>query len=102
VDKAALFGLWLHAFEEDADGALVYRPEGYKLPLARGRGSLDLARKSVGGIRTAGAADRAESVTTHWRLSGNVLEFSTDGGRSFKPMFEVLSLERDRLKVRKL
>ena len=33
---------WLHAREEDSPDELVFRPEGYPLPLARGREEIEL------------------------------------------------------------
>ena len=43
--------LWLHAREEDPDDAdeLVFRPEGYPLPLARGREQIELRDDGRGG-----------------------------------------------------
>jgi hypothetical protein len=102
VDEPLLSRLWLHAFEEDADGSLVYRPDGFRMPLARGRGSLDLTRKSEGGVRAAGPADRPVPVTSHWRLAGDMLEFSTDEGRTFVPRLKIISLAADKLVLKKM
>jgi hypothetical protein len=59
--------LWLHAREEDPDDAdeLVFRPEGYPLPLARGREQIELRDDGHGGFvaRAPGADDRPETTS---------------------------------------
>ena len=59
--------LWLHAREEDPDDAdeLVFRPEGYPLPLARGREQIELRDDGRGGFvaRAPGADDRPETTS---------------------------------------
>ena len=59
--------LWLHAREEDPEDAdeLVFRPEGYPLPLARGREQIELREDGRGGFvaRAPGADDRPETTS---------------------------------------
>ena len=51
---------WLHAREEDSeDDELVFRPEGYPLPLARGRREIELRADGETFVaRAPGADDR--------------------------------------------
>lgn len=53
---------WLHAREEDPEDGdeLVFRPEGYPLPLARGREEIELREDADGGFvaRAPGPDDR--------------------------------------------
>ena len=51
---------WLHAREEDSgDDELVFRPEGYQLPLARGRREIELCADGKTFVaRAPGADDR--------------------------------------------
>jgi hypothetical protein len=48
---------WLHAFEESTDDELVFRPEGYPLPLARGRIELELGPGGSFVARAPGPVD---------------------------------------------
>jgi hypothetical protein len=48
---------WLHAFEESTEDELVFRPEGYPLPLARGRISLELGPGGAFVARAPGPVD---------------------------------------------
>ena len=56
---------WLHAPEESSDEELVFRPEGYPLPLARGREQIELRDDGRGGFvaRAPGADDRPETTS---------------------------------------
>ena len=40
TEKGDLYGTWHHSVEEQTDEVLVFRPEGYELPRARGRESM--------------------------------------------------------------
>jgi hypothetical protein len=48
---------WLHAFEESSDDELVFRPEGYPLPLARGRTLIEVADDGSFAARAPGPVD---------------------------------------------
>jgi hypothetical protein len=48
---------WLHAPEESSEDELVFRPEGYPLPLARGRIELDLEPGGTFVARAPGPVD---------------------------------------------
>ena len=62
---------WLHAPEESSDDELVFRPEGYPLPLARGRAELELADDGSFAAREPGPDDRpvASSAFEGWVLA---------------------------------
>ena len=49
---------WLHAREEDSPDELVFRPEGYPLPLARGREEIELGEDGSFVARGPGPDDR--------------------------------------------
>jgi hypothetical protein len=48
---------WLHAPEESSADELVFRPEGYPLPLARGRLTLELGPDGSFVARAPGPVD---------------------------------------------
>lgn len=82
---AELFRRWVHAREEDEGDVRVYRPAGYDLPPARGRGGLEFRPDGEVIVYGPGPADRPQAVA-RMTQKGDELE--------------VVSLEPDRLKVR--
>lgn len=61
-----LIGAWVHAYEEDSPGVMVYRPAGYPLPPARGRRGLEFAADGTFTERPLGRADVPGRRTGRW------------------------------------
>ncbi|HEX8609627.1 MAG TPA: hypothetical protein VF679_13375 [Pedobacter sp.] len=64
---------WVHSFEEDTDDAIVYRPENFDFPMARGRVSMEL--KDNGALKgfQIGRNDIPAPDTGSWELEGERL-----------------------------
>ena len=90
---AGLAGKWVHAHEEDADGAMVFRPASHPLPPSRGRVVLDLRDDGTCVEQAPGPTDAPVASEGKWSLDGDRLAV---GDRSF----EVVASETDRLVLR--
>jgi hypothetical protein len=102
MNRKLLAKIWLHSFEEDRDGREFYRPNGYSLPLARGRKSLDLTKDQDGGIRSFGAADLPESTHPAWVVDGDVIEFRKAEGDVGSVRFQIIDLGPDKLVLERM
>ena len=102
MDTALLAQKWIHAHEEDRDGNRVFRPASYAFAPSRGRDSLDL-RKGQEAVRgTPGPDDRGQSIAETWAMSGDhVLELGAAGGAGAKTSYEIVSVDRNRLVLRR-
>jgi hypothetical protein len=67
----SLFQRWWHSFEEDSEGVVVYRPDDYDFPLARGRGGLEFTADGTFIDHPVGPVDAPASVPGRWRLAEN-------------------------------
>jgi hypothetical protein len=65
-----LFKAWGHSREEDGDGLTVYRPQGYKFPLSRGRDWLEFKPDGTVLFLGAGPDDRNRAVQGTWSSTG--------------------------------
>ncbi len=98
-----LEGTWLNSHEETSGDTLVYRPNTYKFPPARGR--TGFAIKSAGRFEqfdiapTDGLAGRPGT----WTANGDTrLRIHLTDGQEPDYTLEILSLDKQVLKVRKL
>lgn len=69
ISTSALYGRWLHSFEEDTASEQVYRREGWSFPRSRGRDWFSFAADGSGRIGGPGADDRGASSPMRWSLS---------------------------------
>jgi hypothetical protein len=76
-------GRWVHAHEEDEGDLQVYRPAGYDLPPARGRGGLEFRPDGEVVVLGPGPADRPTAIASLPRRE-----------------LDIVSTEPDRLTVR--
>jgi hypothetical protein len=90
---------WYHAYEEDSDGEMVFRPEGHPLPPARGRTSIELRADGSYVESAPGPVDVPVESSGSWSLDGDRL---TLGGTADQPGHEwrVMAASADRLTVR--
>lgn len=98
-----LEGTWLASHEENRGDTLVYRPNTYKFPPARGR--TGFALKSYGRFKqfdiapTDGLKGRAGS----WTANGDArLRIHLTDGQSPDYILEIISLDKQVLKLRQL
>jgi hypothetical protein len=90
---------WVHAHEEDSADTRVFRPSSFRLPPSRGRRTMDLrATNALIGTRP-GPDDRSAAENGHWSLDGHTLTLSSS--RTGAEHHEIVSLERDRLVLRR-
>ncbi|MEJ7559820.1 MAG: hypothetical protein WKF66_16030 [Pedobacter sp.] len=73
ININALPGKWVHSFEEDTDEAIVYRPENFGFPMARGRVSMELKNDGALTGFQIGINDVPAPGTGTWQLEGERL-----------------------------
>jgi hypothetical protein len=99
VSAEQLCQRWGHSFEEDRDGALVYRPEEFDFPRARGRDGIEFRSDGTFIDWGIGRGDASEARPGSWRLTDdNRVEVTTAAGE--KRVMEVVELSADRLVLR--
>lgn len=99
--RAALEQEWVHSREEDTDTEMVFRPASYDFPPARGRKSFALqsgGKLVEGGIAPTDARTETEGT---WKVEGNHLVFHTKSASEPSRVMEIISVDKDRLVVRK-
>lgn len=97
VDEPGLLGVWTHAHEEDHGEVQVYRPQGFRLPPARGRSSFTLLPDGLAATGVPGPDDRGRTSDGHWSLDGSLLTLSTGGNTA---AYDVVAVAPDRLELR--
>lgn len=88
--------LWVHSFEEDVRNEKVYRPEGFALPLARGRETLDLRRRRGAGMMAPGPDDRPQALYSGWKFDGRRLSFPGSDD-----VYDIVELTENKLVLKK-
>lgn len=92
---------WLHSHEEDTATDTVYRPASYAFPRSRGRQGFELhADRSLIEIGIAPADGAQESPGT-WALNGSLLQLFGSSSRTPVREMEIVSVDDDRLVVKK-
>jgi hypothetical protein len=102
IDRNALHQHWVHSHEEDTETERVFRPASFAFPRSRGRSAMAL--KSDGGLVETGIGptDRPQDSLETWKLEGDdTLSIYEKGKRKPKRAMKILSLDKDRLVVRK-
>jgi hypothetical protein len=76
-------GTWVHAFEEDAPNARVFRRQPADLPRSR-RPRAEYELKPDGSFvhLAPGPADKRDVVTGAWRIAGSDVELTYVDGRT--------------------
>jgi hypothetical protein len=102
IDRNVLHQHWVHSHEEDTETERVFRPASFAFPRSRGRSAMAL--KPDGGLVETGIGpdDRSQESLETWKLEGNdTLSIYEKGKRKPKRTMKILSLDKDRLVVRK-
>jgi hypothetical protein len=102
IDRDALHQHWVHSHEEDTETERVFRPASFAFPRSRGRSAMAL--KPDGGLVETGIGptDRPQESLETWKLEGDdTLSIYEKGKQKPKRTMKILSLDKDRLVVRK-
>ena len=77
---------WVHAFEEDAPGVLVYRQSTGEVPLSRRpRDGFELRRNGTAQVFTGGPDDRAVARAATWKETPDgVIDVTGANGETFR------------------
>ncbi|GAA4000326.1 hypothetical protein GCM10022408_09240 [Hymenobacter fastidiosus] len=98
-----LEGTWLHAQEEDQGDVRVYRPNTYAFPPARGRTGFQFDHNGLFTQFDIAPTDGLEGRKGQWKASGSAkVIISLDDKRDPDYTLEIVSLDKDVLKVRRL
>ena len=101
MDFAHLEQKWGRAYEDDAGGNEVFRPQGYAFAPSRGRDWLDLRKDAKSGWQVPGPDDRGQKVDGRWHLDDNgLLSFRASENAAPSRVYKVVSIEPDRLVLR--
>lgn len=94
---------WLHAHEEDQDDVHVYRPNTYAFPPSRGRTGFAFDHNGLFTQFDIAPTDGLEGRRGLWKVEDeHTLLISLDDKRDPDYKLEIVSLENDVLKVRRL
>lgn len=97
---AELFGVWIHAREEDTDDVHVYRPRGHPLPPARGRDGFELFADGRARLLSPGPNDAGASEEGRWEaLDEHTLRILGDEG-SERLRLTLVEVSPERLQAR--
>jgi hypothetical protein len=103
INRDLLHQEWVHAYEEDTPTDAVYRPAHYELPPARGgRTGFELRPDQTVTNVGIGRTDVPEETTGSWELEEDdvpTVRIHLNTGETRR--LPILSLEKDRLVVRK-
>ncbi len=93
-----LFGHWVHSHEEDRAGEEVYRPLGWRFPLARGRTAFEIKPDGEFVEYGPGPTDVSASHKGHWQaVTADRIAVSMPGPKSYE--LHISSVGPDLLKV---
>ncbi|MBC6990644.1 MULTISPECIES: lipocalin family protein [Hymenobacter] len=98
-----LEGTWLHAHEEDQGDVRVYRPNTYSFPPSRGRTGFSFTHNGLFTQYDIAPTDGLEGRKGTWTAEGDrIIRISLDDKRDPDYKLEILSLENNVLKVRRI
>lgn len=100
--QSCILGRWRHSHEEDAQGVMVYRREGYSFSPSRGRSGFDF--REGGELIYVGIAraDGSEEFSGSWVIEGsNQVRINVNSDRIKPFVLHVVSCDDQALKVRR-
>jgi hypothetical protein len=101
VEGDQVSGRWVHAHEEDTEDEMVFRPADTELPPARGRMGFELRADGTFVEAGLGARDVPEEAAGSWVLEDGTIKLSEGATQGVPREMEVVSVDEDRLVVRK-
>lgn len=98
-----IFRKWIHSFEEDQNGVIVYRPAEYDFPPARGRDGIEFRRDGVFIDWGVGRTDALRGVNGHWKVEApGRVRISFEGNIQPPGIIEILQCDEKVLKLREM
>ena len=98
-----IFRRWTHSQEEDQGDILVYRPNDYSFPPARGREGLEFKENGEFISYQIGPTDRSLAVSGRWSIQQkNVVEIQFPNQSLSSYTLTILECDEQILKGRKL
>lgn len=91
----------MHAYEEDTDDEMVFRPAGTDLPPSRGRMAFELRADGTFAETGLGATDVPEEATGTWALDGDTITLSKGATQGVPRVMEVVTADQDKLVILK-
>ncbi|MFC5271531.1 hypothetical protein [Adhaeribacter terreus] len=102
ITNALLGKTWLHSHEEDRGDTLVYRPNSYDFPPARGRTGFQLEADGTVKQYDIAPTDGLEEKIGNWLIRDkNHLEVTFPNHNSMEYEAEILSIDADKLKLKR-
>ena len=101
-ERALLSRRWLHSHEEDSGDSMVFRPAEFGFPPSRGRSGFELGADGQLIDVAIAPTDGPQEFRGSWKLEEGRLELFGPGALAPERVFEVESVEEDRLVVRRL
>jgi hypothetical protein len=92
---------WRHSHEEDTATETVFRPASFSFPRSRGRDGFDLGPNHASVQIGIAAADGPKEEVGTWALRGQRLQFFVPSSRTPARELQIVSVDDDRLVVRK-
>jgi len=97
-----VFGRWIHSHEEDTAEASVYRRSTHPFPPSRGRRGFEISPGGTFVRYTIAAADGSKAVGGRWTaVEPARIRVTFPDGALEPETLEVISIDRDLLKLRK-
>jgi len=94
-------GRWVHAYEEDTEDEMVFRPAGTDLPPARGRMAFELRADGAFAETGLGASDVPEEATGSWVVENDTITLSEGATQGVPREMEVVTADEERLVIQK-
>jgi hypothetical protein len=99
--QSCMLGHWIHSHEEDAQGVMVYRREGYNFPPSRGRIGFDFREGGELVYFGIGRADGSEQFSGSWAIeASNRVRINVNSDRIRPFVLHVVACDDQALKVR--
>ena len=92
---------WLHSREEDEGDVQVYRPNSYNFPPSRGRTGFAFEAGGKFIQYNIAPTDGLVGVPGRWEMKDKTLNITFPSGQEQPYQLEVVSMEKDMLKVRR-
>jgi hypothetical protein len=90
LNKEQLSGHWIHSFEEDGPGEIVYRPHSFAFPRARGRRGFNLQADGRVLDISPGKSDLPETFSGDWNIEEEAVVINyPDGTGEHLPIKEL-------------
>jgi hypothetical protein len=102
VRREALLRRWVHAYEEDRDDRIVFRPAEHELPPSRGRMAFELRPDGTFAESGLGPADVPEEASGTWELDdGERIVLSEGAAQGVPRVLKIVSCDEDRLVIKR-